>query len=300
MCLRPCLEGPPGGLAGGGVRGDVAQDRGLRPASATTRARTAARSGSEISMPATRRTARASNSTRPWEIASHFASQTDSPPCFPERNRVCWLPVPATWPVLTTGVILAEPAATSMVAAGSVFFCSSSPADAGACGVAFRVSMASHFALQFGTPPCPASPGIGSPLPPSDCEQTDGIWGIYQQHYDLDPRQPRPDDTQWTGAEIKSCCRLASLLDVPLIQAARNVVPVAVTAGDKIEGLRQWASGRCLSADRAGVYSRAVVGSGRQWSGAEGGAGAGGELSSLSCGHRKTPGRAPMRYPARL
>jgi hypothetical protein len=72
----------------------------------------------------------------------------------------------------------------------------------------------------------------------------------------------RPDDTNWTGAEIKSCCRLASLLDVPLVQAAQNVVPVAVTAGDKIEGLRQWASGRCLSADRAGVYSRSEVGSG--------------------------------------
>jgi hypothetical protein len=66
----------------------------------------------------------------------------------------------------------------------------------------------------------------------------------------------RPDDTNWTGAEIKSCCRLASLLDVPLAQAAQNVVPVAVTAGDKIETLRQWASARCLSADRAGVYSR--------------------------------------------
>jgi hypothetical protein len=87
-------------------------------------------------------------------------------------------------------------------------------------------------------------------------EQKDGIWGIYQQHYGLDPRQPRPDDSQWTGAEIKSCCRLASLLDVPLVQAAQIVVPVAVTAGDKIESLRQWASGRCLSADRAGVYSR--------------------------------------------
>ena len=57
-------------------------------------------------------------------------------------------------------------------------------------------------------------------------------------------------------AEIKSCCRLASLLDVPLVQASQHVVPVAVTAGDKIEGLRQWASGRCLSADQAGVYSR--------------------------------------------
>jgi hypothetical protein len=69
-------------------------------------------------------------------------------------------------------------------------------------------------------------------------------------------------DTNWTGAEIKSCCRLASLLDVPLVQAAQNVVPVAVTAGDKVEGLRQWASGRCLSADRAGVYSRSEGASG--------------------------------------
>ena len=72
----------------------------------------------------------------------------------------------------------------------------------------------------------------------------------------------RPDDTNWTGAKIKSCCRLASLLDVPLLQAAPNVVPVAVTAGDKIESLRQWASGRCLSADRAGVYSRSEAGNG--------------------------------------
>jgi hypothetical protein len=95
-------------------------------------------------------------------------------------------------------------------------------------------------------------------------DQKDAIWGIYQRHYGLDAKQARPDDANWTGAEIKSCCRLASLLDVPLVQAAQNVVPVAVTAGDKIEGLRQWASGRCLSADRAGVYSRTEVGSGGQ------------------------------------
>ena len=87
-------------------------------------------------------------------------------------------------------------------------------------------------------------------------DQKDAIWGIYTRHYGLDAKQARPDDANWTGAEIKSCCRLASLLDVPLIQAAQNVVPVAMTAGDKIEGLRQWASGRCLSADRTGVYSR--------------------------------------------
>ena len=94
-------------------------------------------------------------------------------------------------------------------------------------------------------------------------DQKDAIWAIYTRHYGLDAKQARPDDTNWTGAEIKSCCRLASLLDVPLVQAAQNVVPVAVTAGDKIEGLREWASGRCLSADRAGVYSRTEGGGGR-------------------------------------
>jgi hypothetical protein len=40
-------------------------------------------------------------------------------------------------------------------------------------------------------------------------------------------------------AEIRSCSRLASLLDVPLVQAAQNVVPVAVTEGDSIDALRQ-------------------------------------------------------------
>jgi len=42
-----------------------------------------------------------------------------------------------------------EPAVTPVVAAGFFVFCESSPADAGACGVACRVSIAPHFALHF-------------------------------------------------------------------------------------------------------------------------------------------------------
>jgi hypothetical protein len=65
-----------------------------------------------------------------------------------------------------------------------------------------------------------------------------------------------PDDAQWTGAEIKSCRRLVALLDVPLVQSALNVVLVAVTAGDKIEGLRQWSSGRwVVSGSGGGVFA---------------------------------------------
>ena len=45
-------------------------------------------------------------------------------------------------------------------------------------------------------------------------------------------------------------------------KAAQNVVPLAVNAGDNIEAMGQWASGRCLSADPTGVYSRSEVGGG--------------------------------------
>jgi hypothetical protein len=79
---------------------------------------------------------------------------------------------------------------------------------------------------------------------------------MYVRKFGLDPGQRRPTDRDWTGAEIRSCCRLAALLDVPLAEAATNIVPVAVTAGEAVERLRQWASGRCLSADRPGTYSR--------------------------------------------
>jgi SpoVK/Ycf46/Vps4 family AAA+-type ATPase len=87
-------------------------------------------------------------------------------------------------------------------------------------------------------------------------EQRDKIWQIHLATFGLDATQARPDDDDWTGAEIKSCCRLAALLDLPLTAAALNVVPVARMATESVERLRTWASGRCLDADRAGVYQR--------------------------------------------
>lgn len=82
------------------------------------------------------------------------------------------------------------------------------------------------------------------------------IWDIHRRAFELDPDQRLPRDQDWSGAEIKACCRLAALLDITLIDAAQHIVPVAVTAGESVERLRAWASGRCLSADRPGIYSR--------------------------------------------
>ncbi|MBC8875698.1 MAG: AAA family ATPase [Planctomycetes bacterium] len=89
-----------------------------------------------------------------------------------------------------------------------------------------------------------------------DREQRSQIWDLYLRLFELDPDQRRPKDDQFTGAEIRACCRLAALLDVPLVQAAQNVVPVAVTAAESVDRLRTWASGRCLDADRSGIYTQ--------------------------------------------
>jgi SpoVK/Ycf46/Vps4 family AAA+-type ATPase len=64
---------------------------------------------------------------------------------------------------------------------------------------------------------------------PSTAEK-EKIWPIHLAKYGLKLNTARPEDRDWTGAEIQSCCRLAALLDVSLKDAAKNVVPVAVTA----------------------------------------------------------------------
>ena len=85
-------------------------------------------------------------------------------------------------------------------------------------------------------------------------EQRRKIWEIYLKLFDLDADQAKPNDKHWTGAEIRACCRLAALLDLPLTAAAQNVVPVAITAAESVERLRSWASGRCLDAECSGIY----------------------------------------------
>ena len=93
--------------------------------------------------------------------------------------------------------------------------------------------------------------------------QKGAIWNLYLDAFELDDQQPKPKTSDWTGAEIRSCCRLAALLDVSLMEAAKNVVPVAVTAAESVTRLRDWASGRCLDADQPGIYNPRGTASGK-------------------------------------
>ncbi len=85
-------------------------------------------------------------------------------------------------------------------------------------------------------------------------QEKDTIWDIYRTLFEIDPEQRIPKDDDFTGAEIRACCRLAALLDVSLTQAAQYIVPVAVTSAESVTRLRQWASGRCLNASQTGIY----------------------------------------------
>lgn len=83
-------------------------------------------------------------------------------------------------------------------------------------------------------------------------EEREIIWSIYKGKYKLD--STRPKDESWTGAEIRSCCEIAYRLKITLDEASRYIVPVAKSASESIEKLRQQASGRFISASYPGVY----------------------------------------------
>lgn len=91
---------------------------------------------------------------------------------------------------------------------------------------------------------------------PDDGVKT-SIWDIYIEKFIPDhPRSTvRPNDKDWTGAEIRSCCRTAAIEGISLTTAAESIVPVATTAAEPLAELRTWAAQRCLSTEKSGRYT---------------------------------------------
>jgi SpoVK/Ycf46/Vps4 family AAA+-type ATPase len=87
---------------------------------------------------------------------------------------------------------------------------------------------------------------------PNDAGKT-AIWTLYQKVYKI-VAQDLPDDDQWTGAEIEKCCKLAWRLDCSLKEAATYIVPVAKSAPEQLNFLRNMANGTFLSATNGGIY----------------------------------------------
>jgi hypothetical protein len=79
------------------------------------------------------------------------------------------------------------------------------------------------------------------------------IWPIYLRKYKLEG-QPLPPCPEWTGAEIKQCCKIAYRTGRTLLEAAKSIVPAARSGAANLAALRQRANGIYLSASYPGVY----------------------------------------------
>jgi hypothetical protein len=87
-------------------------------------------------------------------------------------------------------------------------------------------------------------------------EERDAIWPIYQKLYGHKEVPEELLSLEWTGREIKACCETAWNEDITLIEAAGNIVPVAVTDADRLNRLRELAHNSFLSATYPGVYQK--------------------------------------------
>ena len=91
-------------------------------------------------------------------------------------------------------------------------------------------------------------------LPSQD--EREAIWTIYLAKFGLATDADRPTDHNWTGAEIERCARLSWELSIPLSEAAKYIVPTAISAKESIKALEAQAHQTYLSANRDGVFDQ--------------------------------------------
>jgi hypothetical protein len=94
-------------------------------------------------------------------------------------------------------------------------------------------------------------------------EELAAIWELHLGAYGLPLDAPRPDDTDWTGAEVRNCADLAWRTGQTPAEAGRYIVPVARSNRRALDKLRDEANGTYLSSSYPGPYFRdraAVVG----------------------------------------
>jgi len=70
-------------------------------------------------------------------------------------------------------------------------------------------------------------------------EEKEIIWEIWGRYYEVETKA-RPNDEFWTGADIKTCCRLAHIMKTDLVSASRFVNPVYRIYKEDLDKLRDF------------------------------------------------------------
>lgn len=80
------------------------------------------------------------------------------------------------------------------------------------------------------------------------------IWPIHLKGYGLDAKMELPNDNNWTGAEIKSCCQLAKLTKKTLKEVASLVASPLQLSPESVHEMRWLAHNRYINASKGGLY----------------------------------------------
>ena len=84
-------------------------------------------------------------------------------------------------------------------------------------------------------------------------EEREVILDHYKDYYKVDGKISAADMEGWSGAEIKSMCRLASIENNSIDMTSQFVIPVAETMKDDIDRLRKWSVGKTINASEVNV-----------------------------------------------
>jgi hypothetical protein len=94
--------------------------------------------------------------------------------------------------------------------------------------------------------------------------EKDAMWEMNLAKYGLDKRSlttvngkktlARPDDTDWTGADIRNVCDTADNLECTLEEACQFTTFIARSDPDAVSKLRRFADGKLVSISRPGAY----------------------------------------------
>lgn len=86
-----------------------------------------------------------------------------------------------------------------------------------------------------------------------EAEDKKAQWELNMKLYDL-KKQELPDDTDWTGADIRNVCDVADQLSCTIKKACQYVTFVAKSDPKAIEDLRVMADGKFVDASKPGTY----------------------------------------------
>jgi hypothetical protein len=86
-------------------------------------------------------------------------------------------------------------------------------------------------------------------------EEQPSIWTLNLERFGLPTDSKLPPHDEWTGANIRDCCKKAWALGIPLVEAANQIVPISRKDPELVDRLRRAASNNWLSTSHAGTYT---------------------------------------------